>query len=114
MEYRECERCPGYCCMSNGTLSTPLTIEDIARIANHLRIPIEDFVHNFVKVTPRAFYTNVPNAQACFKTTGPCPFLRGGLCGVNKVKPEACRDEKPMPFGEITCAEWHKARVGWI
>lgn len=101
--------------MSSGTLSTPLTLDDIARIAKHLRITIEDFIQYFVVATPRMIYENAPAAKARFKTEGPCPFLRQGLCGIHSVKPQACREERPVALCEgVTCAMWHKARIGWI
>ena len=117
MEYRECVGCPGYCCMTNSTLSNPLTLDDIARMANYLHIPIDRFVQIFIRVT-NGGYEDAPDAVAHFKQKGVCPFLRQGSCGINKVKPQACRDEKPMPVSSglntISCADWHRVRLGWI
>jgi len=101
--------------MSSSIISTPLTYDDITRIANHLRIPVDEFIQNFVVETQRTVYENAPNAQAHFKTEGPCPFLRQGLCGINKVKPQACRNEKPVALSDtFSCAEWHRLRLGWL
>ena len=100
--------------MSSSILSTPLTYDDIARIANHLKTPIESFVQNFVVATQQTIYDGSPNAQAHFKTDGPCPFLRQGLCSINKVKPQACREQKLVHIGEIPCSEWHRVRLGWM
>ena len=100
--------------MSSSILSTPLTYDDIARIANHLSVPIGSFVQNFVVATQQTIYDGSPNAQAHFKTEGPCPFLRQGLCGINKVKPQACRNEVPIALSDtLSCAEWHRLRLGW-
>ena len=116
MEYEECESCPGYCCISTNTIHTPLTDDDILRIAKHLKVPLNEFVDRFVVRTNKVRYAYAPNAHAHFKTNSACPFLRQGLCGINSVKPQACREEKPMQLSDtISCAAWHKARVGlWV
>jgi Fe-S-cluster containining protein len=108
----ECDKCPGYCCISKGNLHTPLTREDIVRIANHLQIPVSDFITRFMTLTNgNVRYIDAPLAIAHFKLT--CPFLRQGVCGVNNVKPQACRDLPVMPTVDgVTCSMWYKARLG--
>ena len=114
MEYKECKKCPGYCCISDDTLRTPLTNDDINRIAAHLKIPFDRFMREFVVSTRgKMQYDNAPNAIAHIKTLGPCPFLRSGLCVINKVKPQMCKDAKPVHINDtVSCAEWHKNRLG--
>lgn len=116
MDYKECEQCPGYCCMYNDAICTPLTLVDIQRISKHLKIQIENFVKMFVSVTRGVCkYEGVPNAMGHFKTHyRACPFLRQGLCGIHSVKPKACSEAKPYPLGDIPCAEWHKVHLGWL
>lgn len=102
--------------MSTSSIRTPLTDADIVRIAKHLKIPINRFIQYFVVLTHGAcHYEHAPSAMAHIKTDGPCPFLRQGLCGINDVKPKACSEEVPMPLDDkISCAEWHKSRIGWL
>lgn len=102
--------------MSTEYLLTPLTDEDILRIAKHLHISRDHFIANFVVQTNgRMNYAGAPNARAHIKSAAACPFLRQGLCGINSVKPKACQEEKPVPLdARIPCAEWHKARIGWL
>jgi Fe-S-cluster containining protein len=117
MEYKECERCFGYCCISSPSHRyTALTEVDIRAIAKHLRIPLERFREEYVVETPEALmYDHAPFARAHIKRlpSSPCPFLRSGLCGINSVKPEICRNAKPVPLmGDVTCAMWNKVRAG--
>jgi Fe-S-cluster containining protein len=114
-EYKECESCPGYCCISNSELHTPLTNADIIRIAKYLKVPLERFVRDYVVLTlGRIIYNSAPGAIAHFKTLGPCPFLSSGLCAINEVKPQACSDAKPIHIdNRVSCAEWYKSRLGF-
>ena len=116
MEYKECKKCPGYCCMMNDGLRTPVTDEDIVRIADYLQIPIDNFVRDFiVRTHGRLHYENAPTAMAHIRALRVCPFLRQGLCGINSVKPKACQAEKPASLvPSLNCAEWHKLRLGWL
>lgn len=113
--YNECERCAGYCCISGEGLRTPLTPDDIIRIAHHLRMPTGDFIDSFVALTKgRMQYGGNPQAVGHFKQIGPCPFLRQGSCGIQSVKPQSCCDAKLIRIdSRVSCAEWHKARRGW-
>ena len=102
--------------MSTSEIHTPLTDSDITRIAKYLQIPLDRFLNDFVVITRgRMRYDNTPNAIGHMRTTAACPFLRQGLCGINAVKPQACREEKPTALSDtISCSDWHKMRVGWL
>ena len=115
MEYKECESCFGYCCISTADIHTPLTESDVRRISKHLCVPLDRFIADYVVMTRgRVHYHNAPDATAHIRSAGPCPFLRLGLCAINDVKPKACREEVPMGLNNtISCADWHKARLGW-
>jgi Fe-S-cluster containining protein len=113
MEFKECQSCPGYCCVSNSVVSTPLTEEDIIRISKYFKTPIDIFRQNFVVYTKRKIgYASAPDAVAHIRSRSACPFLRQGLCGINHVKPKACREMKPLHLKGISCADWHRMRVG--
>jgi Fe-S-cluster containining protein len=113
---REREGCPGYCCMTNSSLSTLLLDSDITTIANHLEIPHDQFITKFVILTNEKIrYEYLPNARAHIRAAAACPFLRQGQCRIHRVKPKACRDERPTALNDnISCAEWHKVRLGWM
>lgn len=113
-EYKECESCPGYCCITNSpTYTTPLTNDDINKIAAYLKIPLDRFMREFVVLTRgQKIYDGAPDAIAHLKTLGSCPFLRSGLCGINDVKPLACVEAKPVQFGNVTCEMWYKQLAG--
>jgi Fe-S-cluster containining protein len=115
MEFKECKSCPGWCCVRNDLLFTPLTAEDIERIAAYFNIPLDKFIASFVvlnKGRRTRHYRSAPDAVGHLKYSGPCHFLRQGLCGINSVKPKACREMKPRRLKGITCAEWSRMQVG--
>jgi Fe-S-cluster containining protein len=115
-QFKECESCPGYCCIgSKETPAVPLTNDDINRIAEYFKMPIDKFVNDFVALSHgRIRYGGASiDAIGHIKFAGACMFLRQGLCGIQDVKPYACRAQKPNSFGDVTCRMWHKMRLGY-
>jgi Fe-S-cluster containining protein len=116
-EYKICNACSGYCCMLSEGLGTPVTTLDIERIAKYFGIPVEKFRNEFIKLSKgRISYEDTPDAVGQIRGQICCPFLRQGRCGINSVKPKACKEYVPTPLdnGRISCADWHKARLGWM
>jgi Fe-S-cluster containining protein len=113
-EFNECKTCFGYCCIGDATHYTPLTREDVTRIANYFRIPRQRFIDTYVVLTHgKIKYELSPTASAHLRFNRPCMFLRQGLCGIHSVKPEACSAAKPRPTaGDVTCKMWNQMRSG--
>jgi Fe-S-cluster containining protein len=98
-------------------LGTPVTQTDIEHIAKYFKIPIEKFTQEFITLSHgKIFYEDSPDAVGQIRGSVCCPFLRQGRCGINSVKPKACKEYVPQNFdnGRISCADWHKARLGWM
>lgn len=117
MEFKECEGCPAYCCYHHFTVATPLTDEDIHRIAKHVNMPVEQFVEEYVTLNNRVrrvSYEDAPGAVGHFKRDTPvCVFLKDSRCEINSVKPRACKDMRPKHIGNgVACSDWFRVRVG--
>jgi Fe-S-cluster containining protein len=75
-----CAKC-GKCCRTNSPIYvTPL---DLARIAEHLRVPYSELKRRLKLI---------PLRNGAYHMVGkPCPFLKGNLCSIYEARPEVCR-----------------------
>lgn len=84
MEYKKdfpCEMC-GRCCHQPNIIVLP---EEVDRIANAAKIPLFDFVCNYLEKTS--------DGRMLFKKTGPCAFLeKDNRCRIWKDRPEICNE----------------------
>ena len=76
----DCMNCAN-CCKTTPAL---VKQEDMDRIANHMSIPVGEFIERFLIMDEDGdFVTNVQ----------PCPFLeKNNACKIYEVRPEACRE----------------------
>jgi len=76
----DCTRCAN-CCK---TINPGFTDQDIARIAAHLGVSVEDFIEGYLEIDP------IGGEYQTRET--PCPFLgRDDRCTIYEVRPEGCR-----------------------
>lgn len=83
----ECTRC-GACCRRPGFVY--LGEREPERIAEHLRLPLEQFERRFLS-------RHEDGSWMIEVGEGGCPLLDGDLCSVDAVKPGQCR---AYPFWE--------------
>jgi hypothetical protein len=97
-----------FCCITSESHPvTPLTDDDVIRIAKELEIPIYRFREEFVATT----HAGRP-IQHIKRLIGPCPFFTCGLCGIHDVKPIACKNRRPLKIQDgITCQMWERMRA---
>lgn len=118
-EFKECEDCFGYCCAAFSF--TPLTKEDIARLADFFDLSVETFRERFVKpdtAYDTAYLRQLDKAHGEdrpfeLKFGGkPCIFWTMGQCGVHEVKPSACANYCPSEHYDndekLSCPAYHK------
>lgn len=80
--FYQCQRC-GNCCRWHGEV--PVSDREIAKIADHLNLPLYDFVAEYTDLRQnRAGLTLID------KPNGECIFLDGIDCRIQAVKPEQC------------------------
>ena len=78
-----CSGC-GECCRWTG--SVLLTGEDIARMADVLGIPEQEFIDRHTRLSP-----NRKQLALLDQADGSCAFLEGDRCAVYAARPEQCR-----------------------
>jgi Fe-S-cluster containining protein len=82
--FYQCQRC-GNCCRWPGTVK--LTLEDIERMADFLKISPEEATETFTEIHPSRQWLVLKNRPA-----GECIFLEGiNTCRIQKVKPIQCQ-----------------------
>ena len=76
-----CEMC-GRCCRQPSIIILP---EEVDRIADAAKIPLNEFVSRYIKRTS--------DGRLLFAKTDPCAFLnKDNRCRIWKDRPEVCRD----------------------
>ena len=80
----ECQRCTA-CCRWPGPVR--VTAAEIDTLAGYLRLPVEDFIRQYTRLTPER-----RGLMLTEQATGACEFLDGTDCRVQPVKPQQCRD----------------------
>lgn len=88
-----CTAC-GECCRNlNEKRAVFLNSEDLARIAQSLKISVRDFEHRYCASECVELAEGGPRiVQLAAGADGNCPFLKeDGLCGIHQVKPHQCR-----------------------
>lgn len=87
---KECDKC-NHCCKMDAGL---VLEEDLQRIADYLRIPIEDFKNEFLVEHDR-FNTKLwklKQLKEKNKPYGPCVFLKEDIgCMIHEAKPKHCK-----------------------
>ncbi|MDH5297410.1 MAG: YkgJ family cysteine cluster protein [Desulfobulbaceae bacterium] len=78
-EIFQCRRC-GHCCHGETTVS--LTEEDLARMVDHLRLPREEVIKKYLRVTGKVVQMQVVD--------GHCIFYHQG-CSIHLARPWRCR-----------------------
>ncbi|MEM9018377.1 MAG: YkgJ family cysteine cluster protein [Verrucomicrobiota bacterium] len=77
-----CQRCAN-CCKWSGEV--PVTDVEVARIANHLDMPLYEFVSEYTELR-----LNRAGLTLIDKPNGECVFLDGIDCRIQPVKPSQC------------------------
>tara|TARA_R110002096_G_scaffold33146_26_gene95940 strand:+ start:1756 stop:2091 length:336 start_codon:yes stop_codon:yes gene_type:complete len=80
--YYRCQRCTN-CCQWPGEV--PLSEREVQSIAEHLNVPLYDFVEEYTKLR-----LNRRGLTLKEKPNGECVFLDGIDCSIQKVKPDQC------------------------
>ena len=81
--YYLCQRC-GNCCRWPGDVR--VDNEEIARIAEYLDVPLDDFLERFTRIN-----ANRTGLSLIDKPNGECIFLEGkNICQIQAVKPVQC------------------------
>ena len=79
----KCSGC-GECCRWTG--SVLLTPEDIPRLADHLKVPEQEFIDQHTRLAP-----NRKQLALLDKADGSCAFLANDQCSIYAARPEQCR-----------------------
>lgn len=82
--FYECQRCTA-CCRWPGDVR--VSDDETARIAAFLQLPEDQFIQRYTKLR-----RDRKGLSLVEKANGECVFLEEGLCAIQAVKPQQCRD----------------------
>lgn len=80
----ECQRC-GACCRWPGQVK--VTEAEVDRIAQYLGVDNEEFIRDSTRLRP-----DRKGLALLDQKDGSCVYYQNGLCAIQKVKPQQCRD----------------------
>ena len=93
-----CQRGCVKCCQREGFVY--VSDQDIARLADHLNLPVADFERLNIYRTKNT---------ARLRMRGGCPFLKDDGCSVHPAKPTQCRTFPFWPELIEDSAQWNEA-----
>jgi Fe-S-cluster containining protein len=108
-----CTRC-GNCCTKLGR-ELPLLVEDVRRLARHLRIRVQTFVRRYCDhvadvVRDGPTTVRIPSLQLRVPSSGRCVFLTDtNRCGVHDAKPFVCAQSPFMHYVAGSQERWDEA-----